>query len=94
MFKTLWADLCWKIASSLVFDPMVRCSGTLRGFGTLLAEVHFRCSALAESTPRNNLSVCESKQTVAEVWRPCPSRDTARFTLPREYVPRAATAPL
>ncbi len=30
----------------------------------------------------NNLSVCDSKQTVAEVWRPCPSRDTARFTQP------------
>jgi hypothetical protein len=30
----------------------------------------------------DNLSVCESKQTVAAVWRPCPSRDTARFTQP------------
>jgi hypothetical protein len=29
-----------------------------------------------------NLSVCDSKQTVATVWRPCPSRDTARFTQP------------
>jgi hypothetical protein len=29
-----------------------------------------------------NLSVCDSSQTVAAVWRPSPSRDTARFTKP------------
>lgn len=30
----------------------------------------------------HNLSVCDSKQTVAAVWRPCPSRETARITQP------------
>jgi hypothetical protein len=35
-----------------------------------------------------NLSVCDSKQTVAAVWRPRPSRDTARFTQPGREVPR------
>jgi hypothetical protein len=59
---------------------------------TLLARrVHYSAS-ITRASPRwlfcepratpHNLSVCDSKQTVAAVWRPRPSRDTARFTQP------------
>src|SRR4051812_48863821 len=50
-----------------------------------VAERWLYCEPLGDA---RTLSVCESKQTVAAVWRSSPSRDTACFTQPGRKVPR------
>lgn len=74
-FKRLTADVCRLFSGR---------------FGTRCAWF-IRPMSAARAAASQDLSACESKQTVVEVWRPRPSRDTARFTNPgKSRVPHSS----